>query len=264
MTRRLFDTFRYRASIYRGLIYRGSIVLLGMEMGCSVVAFSQEPSAYSRSTAIDRADSRAEQEAEQLVSLSADKILSILREEPGLLLQVKKALVRRAFEQGRILDPKDLTDNAVFRFVVEDDDIRVIATQEIEDRSYVRAKPTREELARNLPCRQPLLAGSEALSMQPDQSQESVYWLKHYSDLDCYLTQYLPYGAAQSLYWHPQATQAPSQSYPPPQFPQPPYSPQPFPQPQFPDSSYPPAQAAPTGASPDYRRQLDLTQMKPA
>ncbi|MFZ0418034.1 MAG: SLBB domain-containing protein [Candidatus Sulfotelmatobacter sp.] len=264
MTRRLFDTFRYRALICGALIYRALIVLLGMELGYSAVAFSQEPSAYSRSTAIDQADSRAEQEAEQLVSLSADKILSILREEPGLLLQVKKALVRRAFEQGRILDPKDLADDAVFRSIVEDDNIRVIATQEIEDRSYVRAKPTREELARNLPCRQPLLAGSEALSMQPDQSQESVYWLRHYSDLDCYLTQYLPYGAAQSLYWHPQATQAPPQSYPPSQYPQPPYSQQPFPQPQFPDSPYAPAQAAPTGASPDYRRQLNLTQMKPA
>ena len=46
--------------------------------------------------------SRAELEAEQQVSLSADKIIQLLRDEPGLLLQVKKALVRRAFEQGRM------------------------------------------------------------------------------------------------------------------------------------------------------------------
>jgi len=124
MTRRLCDSFRYKARIYRAVIYRAMIVLLSMELGYSAAALGQEPSVYNRSTAIDRADSRAEHEAEQLVSLSADKILSILREEPGLLLQVKKALVRSAFEQGRILDPKDLTDDAVFRLIVEDDNIR--------------------------------------------------------------------------------------------------------------------------------------------
>src|SRR5215467_12423434 len=51
------------------------------------------------STAIDQASSRAEMEAEQLVALSADRIILILRDEPGLLLQVKKLLVRKAYEQ---------------------------------------------------------------------------------------------------------------------------------------------------------------------
>src|SRR5256885_14524792 len=36
--------------------------------------------------------SRAEQEAEQKVALSPDKIIDLLRQEPGLLLQVKKML----------------------------------------------------------------------------------------------------------------------------------------------------------------------------
>lgn len=252
MSRRLFATFRFRAWI----------VLLGLGLGYGAPAWSQESSAYGHSTAVDQADSRAEREAEQMVSLSAEKILSILREEPGLLLQVKKALVRRAFEQGRILDAKDLTDEALFRMIREDDGVRIVATREIEDRSYVRAKPTREELARNLPCRQPLLAGSEALARQPDQSQEEVYWLKHYSDLDCYLTQYLPNGAEQSLYWHPQASPTqPQQSYPPS-----PYSQQPYPQPGYPlpspGQSYPPAQAPPQAPS-DYRRQLEMTQVQP-
>src|SRR6266567_5148795 len=40
--------------------------------------------------------SRAEQEAEQKVVLSPDKIIELLRQEPGLLLQVKKMLVRKA------------------------------------------------------------------------------------------------------------------------------------------------------------------------
>ena len=172
----------------------------------SATAWSQQPAAYSRSTAIDQKNSRAEHEAEQMVSLSADRILSILRQEPGLLLQVKKALVRKAFEQGRILDPNDLTDDALFTLIRQDDNIRVIATHEIVDRAYIKAKPTREELARDFPCRQLMPNDTETVAAkQPDQSasntntkrppsQEEDYWLKHENDLDCYLTQYLPYG----------------------------------------------------------------------
>ncbi len=144
-----------------------------------------------------------------MVSLSPDRILNILREEPGLLLQVKKALVRKAFEQGRILDPNDLTDDALFTLIRQEENIRVIATREIVDRGYVKAKPTREQLARDFPCRQLMPSTPEALAAkQPDQSstntltkrlpsQEEEYWLKHENDLDCYLTQTssLRYGA---------------------------------------------------------------------
>jgi len=256
MSRRLCHPFRYRALV----------VLLGVGLASSATAWSQQSSVYSRSTAIDQADSRAEQAAEQMVSLSADRILYILREEPGLLLQVKKTLVRKAFEQGRILDPKDLTDDALFRIIREDDGIRIIATREIEDRAYVRAKPTREELARNLPCRQPMAASeapAKADQSSPDSkripSQEEAYWLKHDSDLDCYLTQYLPNGLAQSWYGQPQNTQAPSQQqYPPSQYPQ-----QQYPQPQSPQQPYPPTQLPPQGPSGDSRRQLELTQTQP-
>src|ERR1700674_3148727 len=117
----------------------GAIAVIAVGLACSAAAWSQQSSASNRSTAIDQASSRAEQEAEQLVSLSADKIVSILQVEPGLLLQVKKTLVRKAFEQGRVLDPNDLTDDALFRLIREDQNVRVIATREIEDRSYIRA-----------------------------------------------------------------------------------------------------------------------------
>ncbi|HEX6806206.1 MAG TPA: SLBB domain-containing protein [Terriglobales bacterium] len=90
--------------------------------------------------------SRAEQEAEQSVALSPEKIIELLRQEPGLLLEVKRMLVRKAFEQGRILDPEDLTDEALFQLLREDHNICVLATGEIEDRGYVKAKPTKEEL----------------------------------------------------------------------------------------------------------------------
>jgi hypothetical protein len=249
------------------------VVLLCIGMVFSTTAWSQQPASYTRSTAIDQANSRAEHEAEQMVSLSADRILFVLRQEPGLLLQVKKALVRKAFEQGRILDPNDLTDDALFDLIRQDDNIRVIATHEIVDRSYIKAKPTREELARNLPCRQPVPTGTEALAAkQPDQpssitstkrtpSQEEEYWLKHGDDWDCYLTQYLPYGpgpysAGQGQY---------NQTLSPQQNPASQYSGQQrYPQQQYPQQQYPPSQAPEQAPSTDYRRQLQMTQMQPS
>jgi len=75
----------------------------------------------SRVRAIDEADSRAEQEAEHLVSLPPEKIILLLQQEPGLFLEVKKKIVRKAFAQGRVLDPKELTDEAIFRQVRDDE-----------------------------------------------------------------------------------------------------------------------------------------------
>ncbi|PYV47958.1 MAG: hypothetical protein DMG94_04590 [Acidobacteria bacterium] len=41
-----------------------------------------------------------------LVSLSPATITQLLQREPGLLLEIKKALVRKAYEEGRLLNPK--------------------------------------------------------------------------------------------------------------------------------------------------------------
>src|ERR1051326_687235 len=89
---------------------------------------------------------RASRQADELVSMPADKILEILRESPGLMLAFKRTLVLKAYEQGRLLDSESLTDEAVYDLVRADVKIRVLATQEIEKRSYVRAKPTDEEI----------------------------------------------------------------------------------------------------------------------
>ena len=53
-----------------------------------------------------KGESRAQHEAEQMVSLSTEKIIKILQEEPALLLEVKKLLVRKAFEEGRVIESK--------------------------------------------------------------------------------------------------------------------------------------------------------------
>jgi len=149
----------------------------------------------------------------------------------------------------------------------------VIATREIVDRSYIKAKPTREEIARNMPCRQPMPTGADALAAkQPDQSasslntkrspsQEEQYWLKHDNDLDCYLTQYLPYGIAPYPSGQLQSTQTPSQQqYPASQYPL-----QQFPQQQqqYPQQQYP-SEGPQQNPSTDYRRQLQLTQAQPS
>lgn len=104
----------------------------------------------SRTQAIDEADSRAQQAADQLVSLPPEKIILMLQQEPGLFLEVKKMLARKSFEQGRVLSPKDLEDDAIFRLVRDDEETRSLITEEIVDRGYVRAKPTKEELAKEL------------------------------------------------------------------------------------------------------------------
>jgi len=256
-----------------------SILLLCVVLGCAVALWSQQPRvSYTAGTAIDQAHSRAEQEAEQMVSLSADKIILVLREETGLLLQVKKALVRKAFEQGRVLDPNDLTDDALFRLIREDQNVRVIATHEIEDRQYIRALPTREEIARNLPCRAPIPTGKDTKA--PDQpsdekhvmTQEELYWQKHEGDLDCYLTQYLPGGTAQYLYEQPTNAQGvngqavPGAQYPQQQYMQGyPYQQYPYreyPNQQPPQGAYPPSQNGPENQPLDYRRQLEMAEMQ--
>jgi len=138
--------------------------------------------------------SRAEQAAEQQVALSPEKIIELLRQEPGLLLQVKKMLVRKAYEQGRILDPEDLTDDALFQLLHEDHTICVLATREIEDRAYVRAKPRLEEIERQherdervgvtrtaAPAEQKPEGATSNVS-----SQEDTYWDKHDGSVEQY------------------------------------------------------------------------------
>lgn len=151
---------------------------------------SQDRRGYDRTKAVPMDQSRAEQEADRLVSLSPDKIIDLLMKEPGLSLECKKLLVRTAYAQGRLLDPSDLTDDAVYRLVREDINTRILFTHVIEDRYYIRAKPTKEELARDYEAgrvRVPDPSGVQQLG-QPDlknaQNDEDRYWLRHERDMD--------------------------------------------------------------------------------
>ena len=276
-----------RSLIHKSCI-RNNVVAVVAATVVLILGFSthlsgqQQRFSYTPSTAIDQANSRAEQEAEQMVALSPEKIIQILRNETGLLLQVKRALVRKAYDQGRILDPKDLTDDALFRLIREDQNVRVIATQQIDDRSYIRAKPTREEVART--C-QPLVpttgSGSSAAGSSPDpfrqtqivtpMTQEEAYWLKHEGDVDCNLVPYLPGGTAQTWYTQQQSTQAPSgqysrqypsSAYPQQTSPQQQYPQQPYTGPQSPQQQYPNQVPRPVPPA-NYGGQLQVTQGQP-
>jgi protein involved in polysaccharide export with SLBB domain len=137
-------------------MYAAVLVLLSCGLVTSLFAQQQSGTASdrdsytSRTHALDQADSRAEKEAERMVSLPAERIILLLAQEPGLFLEVKKLLVRNAYSQGRVLTADELTDDSVFRMVRDDEEIRAQITQEIVVRGYVRAKPTNAELARQI------------------------------------------------------------------------------------------------------------------
>src|SRR5580700_9760081 len=158
-------------------------ILASLLILCTAFVCAQDSPVYGRTRALDEARSQAERQAEQTVSLSAEKLIVLLQKETGLLLEVKKLLVRKAFEQGRILEPRDLTDEALFRLLREDENIRVLATQEVSKRLYIRALPTQDERQRELATRARSVTTKEeetSTTTNPDKtrptSQEERYW----------------------------------------------------------------------------------------
>src|SRR6202167_1324685 len=174
----MFLSHRFHGA--RVVLLASSVVL------CAAFASAQDAPVYGRTRALDESRSQAEQQAEQTVSLSAEKLITLLQKETGLLLEVKKLLVRKAFEQGRILESKDLTDEALFRLMREDENIRVLATQEVMKRRYIQALPTEEERQREAsPCVGSIPSTRESSTPEtPDQTgnsspkarKEDRYW----------------------------------------------------------------------------------------
>lgn len=115
---------------------------------------------------------KTEAELEDNVSLSPEKIVDLLSKEPGLMLQFKRVLVRKAFEQGRLLDPADLTDDAVFDLVRADATARSLATKEIFDRSYISLRKTKREMdEQTLRLRQERRLGRPEDDLSPDKDE---------------------------------------------------------------------------------------------
>lgn len=165
------------------LVFCGVFGIVNLSSPPIVLAQSYE---RSSTTSAESAKSQAEQEAEEQVAFSAETIIGILQNEPGLLLEVKKALVRKAFEQGRVLEASDLTDDALYQLLRDEQSVRVLATYEIVDRSYIRAKPTQEEVNREnaLAARygmapsMPSNYEAAGKNPAPGVNQEQAYWAK--------------------------------------------------------------------------------------
>jgi protein involved in polysaccharide export with SLBB domain len=188
---------RYR--FFSSQRFSAVLIALAIGVGACLDAAGQSSFPTDRNTALDVPESQAERAAEQLVSLSAEKIISLLQNETGLMLQVKRLLVRKAFEQGRLLDPEDLTDDALFTLIRQDYKVRVLATREIEQRFYVRARPTRQELDRDrllygelgppitstqaAQAAQRNRAPTDALNLANPPSQEELYWAANADDV---------------------------------------------------------------------------------
>jgi len=203
--------------------------------------YAQKQSYSDRSKAIPEAQSRAQEEADSLVSLSAEKIITLLSEEPGLLLECKKVLVRTAYKQGRLLNSDDLTDDAIYRQIREDESVRILFTREIEDRQYVRVLPTREELDKlrsqgHIQLPDPTTAAAASAVMPNAKNKEEAYWLRHERDLEPSVSPNgIPaQGAAAAASGSVTPNYAPSPSYLGPDQiePQqnPPYAPSPYPE----------------------------------
>jgi protein involved in polysaccharide export with SLBB domain len=152
------------------------IVVSFILIAAVITALSALPASGQTTVRASRQFTTAERVANEEVALSADKILEMLKSEPGLLLEFKKTLVRKAYEQGRYLDPQDLTDGAVFNLVNTDATIRVLATQEIESRGYIRALPRQQDVER---ARVRKIQGAPELPADKVKSQEQAYWATH-------------------------------------------------------------------------------------
>ncbi len=173
-------------------LMRSRVFVIALLCGVFLIANFSPSSAlaqsYGRGRAIttEPAKSQAEQEAEEQVAFSAETIIGILQNEPGLLLEVKKALVRKAFEQGRVLEASDLTDDALYQLLRDQQSVRILATHEIVDRSYIRPKPTQEEMNRENSMwarygMTPSMVGNEAATKGATAglNQEQAYWATH-------------------------------------------------------------------------------------
>src|SRR6202142_722444 len=216
----------------------GMAILASLLALCALGMSAQEPPVYGRRRAPDESRSQAERQAEQMVSLSAEKLITLLTKETGLLLEVKKALVRMAFEQGRILESKELTDEALFRLLREDENIRVLATQEVSKRMYIRALPTQDERRRELALHGPTMPATQEAGSAPQTSDKS----------------HIP--SQEERYWSDQERRVPLNTQPAQAPNNPPYGPQY--NPQTPENS-PATQPQPEF---DSRRALEQAQMQ--
>lgn len=79
------------------------------------------------------------------VSMDAASLTTMLKGDPGLVLHIKKLLIAKAYDLGRLLAEADFTDDDLYKLIAEDANVRTIVTRELEQRGYITVRPSAEE-----------------------------------------------------------------------------------------------------------------------
>jgi protein involved in polysaccharide export with SLBB domain len=102
----------------------------------------QQPSRDSlqrQRTGLEPADDQSPEEGmgEEGPSLSAERIIEILRQQPELLTKIKSVALVYLQNQGQIIQDSNLTDDRFFREIEENPDLRAYLTHELKNRGYL-------------------------------------------------------------------------------------------------------------------------------
>src|ERR1700722_10894783 len=110
------------------------------------------------------------------VAASATEIESILHKDPGLVVELKSWIAKRATEQGQIVTDDDLTDQAIFERLRNDIEFRAVATRLVQRYGYLtpQLNPMSQEGKE-----QQLVSEERAkwIAMEQEQEMESAHAL---------------------------------------------------------------------------------------
>ena len=84
--------------------------------------------------------SELEQDNLRFVSASPEEIKTVLGEDPGLMVELKRWVAKDATNHGQIIGEDDLTDDAIYTRVQSDVQFRAVATQLVQRYGYLSPK----------------------------------------------------------------------------------------------------------------------------
>lgn len=87
------------------------------------------------------------QENMSLVAASPEEIKTVLGEDPGLMVELKRWVAKDATDHGQIIGEADLTDDAIYSRVERDVQFRAVATELVQRYGYLSPKVNPESAA---------------------------------------------------------------------------------------------------------------------
>jgi polysaccharide export outer membrane protein len=113
--------------------------------------------------------------ADVFISVDPNKIIEILRREPGLTFTVKKLLADAALQEGRLLDDTSFQDSTLYYLIETDDNIRAMVTAELIKRKYIQVAPTEQESVAESLRQQRVQAALSRAAKDGGQGEPPVY-----------------------------------------------------------------------------------------